>query len=69
MWSSDGQVGQERVCQGKRRAGTCKALKQERARFMEGVKEVEVCCTVDGGIPLERLLKGGADKARSLGSL
>ena len=34
-------------------AGTCKSPKQERAWFVEGVKEVRLHCTVDGGIPME----------------
>lgn len=52
---SDGQVG---VSQGGRQvetseAGTCKSPKQETAWFVEGVKEVQVHCTVVGGIPME----------------
>lgn len=55
---SDGQVGQVGFSQGGRQvetseAGTCKSPKQERAWFVEGVKEVRVHCTVVGGIPME----------------
>lgn len=44
---SDGQVGQVGVSQGGRQvetseAGTCKSPKQERAWFVEGVKEVRI---------------------------
>lgn len=55
---------------GRRQAdSTCKAPKQERAWFMEGVKEVQVHCSVDGRISMERLTMGKSDRARAHRSL
>lgn len=44
---------------------TGKAPKKERAWFMEGVKEVQVCHPVDGGISMAGMMMGKGDRARS----